>query len=132
MSEIYIKKAEFLLDSIRQGGLNDLMKKSIIKTLFDAGYHPTELEYYLNNGKWLSKDSSPIVEKENLGGVPPFVISRKKPNPFKKLSLLLIFGFLFMFFGMTMILVFSQDSSTKDSSSPAKVIEQTTDDHRAL
>lgn len=133
MGKIYKQKAEFLLNTIRRGDINELMKREIIKALYESGYTEDEMHFYLRHGDWpaTKKEDDFGNTVEDSAGMPPFYKNGRGMKPFKKLAISLIVAFLFMIFGMTMLLLLGQEVNTEDAS-PSKVVEQTTDGKRAL
>lgn len=129
---IYRDKAEFLLNAIRLGNMNELMKAEVIKTMIEAGYYRNEVLHYLENGEW------PTMQKEDYfnniskeSSIPLFY--NKRTTSIKKLSIASIaFGLLFLVSVFSILLLFEEGVNVDKVETSTKVIEQTTDGHRAL
>lgn len=101
MANIEKSKAEFLLDSVRRGGLHDLMQKEIIKLVYRSGYTEDQISHYLSHGRWPSgkrpvKEPSVFekVEEERTNASKAIV---RRAIFIVVLLILLTFGALFFF-----------------------------------
>lgn len=127
-NQINRDKAAFLLDSIRKGGLHDLMKKEIIKLVYGAGYREDQISYYLSHGRWPSgkrpiKEPSPIETVYEEQRDMSKTIIRK--SVFIVVMLILVtFGALFFFSIMGAV--------DGDEKPQLKVIETTKDGKKVL
>lgn len=132
MGVIRKQKAEFLLNSIRQGGVHDLMKKEMLKLLLDDGYDPEDIEYYLTHNKWLNprkKYAQEYVEQY----VEQFMDVGVRRTQRMKRAIINITVFTLLVFGILFGISFigGDDDKSKANLSPAP-IEETTDGNKAL
>lgn len=127
---IHKQKAEFLLNSIRDGGIHDLMKKEMLKLLLQDGYQEHELEYYLNNGDWPSKQQRDWDEYHS-DDVEGMNFTVRKARAFRNI---IVFGgilIIFMILATAMGSLWGNKGKDKTGLQPAP-IEQTTNGKKAL
>jgi len=124
---IHKQKAEFLLNSIRDGGIHELMQKEMIKLLLQDGYQEHEIRYYLENGDWPSKQQSDWNEYHSddeyndglIGG------AARKARAFRNV---IVFGGLLiglLIFAIAMGSIFGNKGKDKTNLSPASIEQKT-------
>jgi hypothetical protein len=132
--DIYLQKAEFLLDSIRRGGLHDLMQTEILNLLIKSGYKSTDLKHYILHGFWPSKkheEPSKFYDSLKDSDEELSNFAKRKEKRVKRAVRNIIIFVSIMIIGLIIASLFENNTKVEKNQTTVP-IEQTKDEKRTL